>query len=62
MNKADIKRQDFVDNSIFDLIKQLAPPDTETEWSIEMIGVIRDTIENQLSAMLSISNMKKFYP
>ena len=43
-----IKRQDFVDNQIYDLVKQLIPSTREIEWDIEMIGDIRDTIQHWL--------------
>ena len=33
-----IKRQDFVDNEIFDLVKQLVPSEREIDWDIEMIA------------------------
>jgi hypothetical protein len=41
-----IKRQDFVDNQIYDLVKRLIPSTREIEWNIEMIGDIRDTIQH----------------
>jgi len=37
-----IKRQDFVDNQIFDLVNKLIPSERVIEWNIEMIGDIRD--------------------
>ena len=43
-----IKRQDFVDNQIYDLVKRLNPSRSEIEWNIEMIGDIRDTIQHWL--------------
>ena len=33
-----VKRQDFVDNEIYDLLKQFVPSTKEIEWNIEMIG------------------------
>ena len=40
-----IKRQDFVDNEIFDLIKRLNPTDEDIfEWDIDYISRIRDII------------------
>jgi len=29
-----MKRQDFVDNQVFDLVKRLIPSTTEIEWNI----------------------------
>ena len=43
-----IKRQDFVDNQIYDLVKRLIPSTKDIKWDIEMIGDIRDTIQHWL--------------
>jgi hypothetical protein len=43
-----IKRQDFVDNEIYDLVKRLVPSKREIVWNIEMIADIRDTIQHWL--------------
>ncbi|MDR2424147.1 MAG: hypothetical protein LBD59_05410 [Prevotellaceae bacterium] len=45
MNKKQIKRQDFVDNSIFELLQALHPTDKEFDWDIEMIADVRDGIQ-----------------
>jgi hypothetical protein len=57
-----IKRQDFVDNQIYDLLKRLIPSKSEIEWDIEMIGDIRDTIEYWLVDQYKIVNEFEFYP
>ena len=44
LTKKEISRQDFVDNAIFDLIKELNLSSKEIDWNIEMIGEIRDII------------------
>ena len=41
-----IQRQDFVDNKINQLIKDLAPESTEIEWDIHLISKIRDSVED----------------
>jgi len=41
--EGQIRRQDFVDNQIYDLVKRLVPSKREIEWDIEMIGDIRNT-------------------
>jgi len=46
-----IKRQDFVDNQIYELVKRLIPSTRDIEWDIEMIGDIRDTIQQNLIRM-----------
>ncbi len=35
-----IKRQDFVDNRIFELIQELNPSQTEIDWDIEVVANI----------------------
>ncbi|MDD1758166.1 MAG: hypothetical protein LUQ22_05485 [Methanotrichaceae archaeon] len=57
-----IKRQDFVDNEIFDLAKRLTPSEREIEWDIEMIGDIRDTIQHWLVDQYKIVDELEFYP
>jgi len=57
-----INRQDFVDNQIYDLVKQLNPSKREIEWDIEMIGDIRDTIQHWLVDQYKIANELEFYP
>jgi hypothetical protein len=57
-----IKRQDFVDNEIYDLVKRLAPSTGEIDWDIEMIGDIRDTIQHWLVDKYKIVGELEFYP
>ncbi len=42
-------RGDEIDNAVFDAICALAQPDTEVEWSMEMIGAVNDFIESMLT-------------
>jgi hypothetical protein len=57
-----IKRQDFVDNEIFALVKRLIPPTREIEWNIEMIADIRDTIQHWLVDRYRLVDEIEFYP
>jgi len=57
-----IKRQDFVDNEIYDLVKRLNPSRSEIDWDIEMIGDIRDTIQHWLVDRYKIVEELEFYP
>jgi hypothetical protein len=57
-----IKRQDFVDNEIYDLVKRLIPSKSAIEWDIEMIGDIRDTIQHWLVDKYKIVDELEFYP
>ncbi|MBN1806375.1 MAG: hypothetical protein JW837_14095 [Sedimentisphaerales bacterium] len=57
-----IKRQDFVDNAVFNLIQNINPSSKELSWDIEMIGEIRDDIRQWLVERLGICNEMSFYP
>lgn len=59
--KHQIKRQDFVDNQIFELIQKLLPPSKQIDWDIEAIGTIRDAIGEQIVDKKLMSEMQ-FYP
>ncbi|MDR2650890.1 MAG: hypothetical protein LBC68_01055 [Prevotellaceae bacterium] len=61
LNKKQIERQDFVDNSIFELLKNLNPTDKDFDWDIEMIADIRDTIQYYIIKKAKCSG-QKFYP
>ena len=56
-----IERQDFVDNSIFNLINELIPSDKVMGWNIEAIGEIRDAIQFQL-VNRGLCTERDFYP
>ena len=60
--KDQIKRQDFVDNEIYDLVRRLIPSRREIKWNIEMIGDIRDTIQHWLVDQYKIVDEFEFYP
>ena len=62
LTEDQIKRQDFVDNEIYDLVKRLIPSRGEIEWDIEMIGDIRDTIQHWLVDRNKIVDELEFYP
>jgi hypothetical protein len=48
LSEEQLKRQDFVDNQIHNLVIRLNPSTRATDWDIEMIGDIRDTIQHWL--------------
>ena len=62
LNEDQIKRQDFVDNKIYELVNQLVPSEKKIGWNIEMIGDIRDTIQHWLVDRYRIVNELEFYP
>jgi len=55
-------RQDFVDGEIFKLLLRLAPTSQPIQWNIEMIGEIRDNIENWIVTNLKLCTEREFYP
>ncbi len=57
-----IRRQDFVDNKIYDLVKRLIPSTREIDWDIEMIGDIRDTIQHWVVDKYKVVEELEFYP
>jgi hypothetical protein len=57
-----LKRQDFVDNQIYDLVKRLVSSKRAIEWNIEMIADIRDTIQHWLVDKYKIVEELDFYP
>jgi len=62
LSNEQIKRQDFVDNAIMDLIRELNYTGKPLKWDIEMISDVRDTIRYWLVERLKIANEMKFYP
>jgi hypothetical protein len=61
-SEEQLRRQDYVDNEIYDLVKRLIPAFKEIEWNIEMIGDIRDTIQHWLVDQYKIVDELEFYP
>ena len=61
LTKSELERQDFVDNSILNLIKSLNTSHKEIQWNIEMIGEIRDVISDWLVDKLNLCTEKEFY-
>lgn len=61
LTKKQIKRQDFVDNQIFELLQKLLPTSKRIDWDIEAIGAIRDAISKQIVNRKFMSETQ-FYP
>ena len=61
LNKKQIERQDFVDNSIFELLQLLNPTKKEFDWDIEMIGNVRNLIQNWIIKKTNCLE-QEFYP
>jgi hypothetical protein len=62
LTSLEISRQDYVDSVIFELIQSLTPTKQPIEWDIEMIGDIRDIIEDWIVDRMKICTEKDFYP
>lgn len=58
----EIKRQDFVDNSIFELLQRLNPRKNELHWDIEIISEIREIIRLYFTKSLGDFSEQKYYP
>jgi len=61
LNTAQIARQDFVDNEVFNLIQSLVPNGKQLDWDIEMIAEVREAIREQLESHCICTEME-FYP
>lgn len=57
-----IKRQDFVDNAVYHMIREVNPTGKMIEWDIEMIGEVRDVIRQWLVERMHITSEQSFYP
>ena len=62
LTDAEITRQDFVDNAIFEMINSVNPTQKEIEWDIEFIGELRDKINFWLTKELEVCSEQEFYP
>ena len=62
LTEEQIKRQDSVDNAIYQLIREINPVDKEIAWDIEMIGEVRDVVMEWMVERLKITGEQNFYP
>lgn len=62
LTKTQLDRQDFVDNKIYNLLKELNPGSVNIDWNIELIGEVRDAVEKIITERLCICSSKDFYP
>ena len=62
LTEEQIKRQDYVDNAIYQLVREINPVDKEIAWDIEMIGEIRDVVREWMVERLKITDEQVFYP
>ena len=57
-----IDRQDFVDNAIFQLVQRVNSTDKNIEWDIEMVGEVRDVLQQWIVERMKITDEQTFYP
>lgn len=57
-----LSRQDRVDGAIFKMLQTINPTSQRIEWDIEMIGDIRDTVEDWIVSKLRLCSEHEFYP
>lgn len=62
LTKRQIERQDFVDNKIFEFLQEFLPPSKEMKWDIEVIGAVRDVIQDQIVDKQKAMSAGQFYP
>ena len=62
LTERQTERQDFVDNEIFELLQRLLPPSRTVKWDIEVIGAIRDAIQEQIVDKQKLMSEMQFYP
>lgn len=62
LTKQQIKRQDFVDNTIQNLIQKLNPTEFEIDWNIENIAEIREVLRKIYVSKLNLCDENSFYP
>ena len=55
-----LRRQDFVDNEIYDLMIRLVPTKKKIKWNIEVIGDVRDTIAHDRLSEAQVESLKTF--
>lgn len=62
LTKQQIERQDFVDNSIFELLQHIKSSEEDIEWNIEMIADVREAIRYWIVDRYHDSDENTFYP
>lgn len=60
LTKKQIKRQDFADNEIFELLENLSGK--KLEWDIEAIASVRETIREYVVSNKNLMTEMEFYP
>ena len=61
LTSAQLERQDIVDSQIFELLQELVPSGLVLEWDIELIGEVRDVIQDEF-VKRGWCTEQEFYP
>lgn len=62
LSGSQIRRQDFVDNAVHDLLTRINPTDKEIPWNIELIAEVRETLRHVIVQRLRLCDEMAFYP
>jgi hypothetical protein len=62
LSDLQLRRQDFVDNSVFRLIRSVHPCTSDLPWNIEMIGDVRDCLREWIVDRYGLCEEQSFYP
>ena len=58
--RAETTQQDLVDNAVYAMLQELSPK--PIEWDIDVIGRVRDRVEEVLVDRLHLLTHQQFYP
>ena len=62
LTQHQIDQQDMIDNAIYHFIQSINPSDKEISWDIEMIGDLRDVVQEWIVDRLNLTTEQEFYP
>ncbi|MCK4856856.1 MAG: hypothetical protein KAT58_02705 [candidate division Zixibacteria bacterium] len=62
LSRKQIERQDYVDNAIFKLLRNLNVGEQDLEWDIEVIADVRERIYGWLVERYGAVDEMAFYP
>jgi hypothetical protein len=62
LTKKQIERQDFVDNSIFELLNNLNTTIQKLEWNIEIISEVREVVRLYFEKTFDGFSEQDYYP
>jgi len=62
LSRKELDQQDFIDNSIMELINTVNPSSEEIKYSGNIVGKIRDTLIEIFTGDLGLCTEQDFYP